>query len=85
MHHVHSLHPLATGEIPAQGATVQLSTFCRAGVTPCCLQQAKADKKRIRELERELRRKDKALAEAAAILVLRKKLNVYWGNDGEDS
>ncbi|SDR87708.1 hypothetical protein SAMN05216221_0546 [Pseudomonas oryzae] len=38
MHHVHSLHPLATGEIPAQGATVQLSTFCRAGVTLCCRQ-----------------------------------------------
>ena len=40
---------------------------------------------RIRELERELRRKDKALAEAAAILVLRKKLNAYWGNDSEDN
>nr|ALP69201.1 putative IS3/IS911 family transposase [Stutzerimonas stutzeri] len=48
-------------------------------------EQAKADKKRIRELERELRRKDKALAEAAAILVLRKKLNAYWGNDSEDN
>lgn len=47
--------------------------------------QAKADKKRIRELERELHRKDKALAEAAAILVLRKKLNAYWGNDSEES
>jgi transposase-like protein len=33
--------------------------------------QAKADKKRIRELERELNRKEKALAEAAALLVLR--------------
>lgn len=48
-------------------------------------EQAKADKKRIRELERELRRKDKALAEAAAILVLRKKLNAYWGSDSEDN
>src|SRR3546814_411472 len=47
-------------------------------------EQAKADKKRIRELERELRRKDKAPAEAAAILVLRKKLNAYWGDDSED-
>ena len=26
-----------------------------------------------------------ALAEAAAILVLRKKLNAYWGNDSEDN
>ena len=39
---------------------------------------------RIAELERELRRKDKALAETAAILVLRKKMNAFWGNDSED-
>ena len=31
------------------------------------------DKKRARNLERELRRKEKALAEAAALLVLKKK------------
>ena len=47
-------------------------------------EQARADKKRIAELERELRRKDKALAETAAILVLRKKMNAFWGNDNED-
>lgn len=35
--------------------------------------EQKTDKKRINELERELRRKDKALAEAAALLVLGKK------------
>ena len=46
--------------------------------------EAKADKKRIKELEKELRRKDKALAEAAAILVLRKKLNALWEEDEED-
>ncbi len=48
-------------------------------------EQAKADKKRIKELERELKRKDKALAEAAAILVLRKKFNAYWSDDSEES
>jgi transposase-like protein len=47
--------------------------------------QSRADKQRIRELERELNRKDKALAEAAALLVLRKKLNALWGNDDGDS
>ncbi|GHD71371.1 hypothetical protein GCM10011419_02930 [Vogesella fluminis] len=46
--------------------------------------QARADKKRIKELERELKRKEKALAEAAALLVLRKKLNAYWGDDSEE-
>ena len=36
--------------------------------------------KRIQELERELRRKDKALAETAALLVLKKKLETIWGD-----
>ena len=48
-------------------------------------EQARKDKKRIQELERELRRKDKALAETTALLVLRKKLNDYWGIDNEDN
>ena len=37
-----------------------------------------ADKKRISELEKNLRRKDKALAEATALVVLSKKLNAYF-------
>jgi transposase len=37
-----------------------------------------AEAKRVKELERELRRKDKALAEAAALLVLRKKAEALW-------
>ena len=40
--------------------------------------------RRIRDLERELKRKDKALAEAAALLVLRKKLAALW-EDEDDS
>ena len=39
---------------------------------------------RIRELERELRRKDKALAETAALLVLKKKVQAIWG-DADDT
>jgi transposase-like protein len=39
--------------------------------------------KRVRDLERQLRRKDKALAEAAALLVLQKKVQALWG-DGDD-
>ena len=39
------------------------------------------DKKRARNLERELRRKEKALAEAAALLVLKKKAQAIWGDD----
>ena len=37
------------------------------------------DRKRIKELERELRRKDRALAEATALVVLSKKLRAYFG------
>jgi len=33
----------------------------------------KEEKKRIKDLERDLARKEKALAEAAALLILRKK------------
>ena len=39
---------------------------------------------KIRGLERELRRKTEALAETAALLVLRKKANAIWGK-GEDA
>lgn len=46
-------------------------------------EQTRADKKRIKELERELLRKDKALAETAALLVLRKKMNALWGDNDE--
>ena len=37
-----------------------------------------------RRLEKELQRKEKALAEAAALLVLRKKLEAIWGESEED-
>ncbi len=43
----------------------------------------RSEQKRLQELEKELRRKDKALAEAAALLVLQKKARAIWG-DGDD-
>jgi hypothetical protein len=44
----------------------------------------KQERRRIKELERELHRKDKALAETAALLVLRKKLHAIF-HEGEDA
>jgi transposase-like protein len=38
----------------------------------------------IKNLERELRRKDKALAEASALLILQKKIDLIWGSKSED-
>ena len=46
-------------------------------------EQSRSDKKRIKKLEGELRKKEKALAETAALLVLRKKADAIWGL-GED-
>jgi hypothetical protein len=40
--------------------------------------QRKADQQQLQTLKRELRRKDKALAESAALLVLSKKLEAIW-------
>lgn len=44
----------------------------------------KADQKRLKELERDLRRKEKALAETAALLVLRKKAEAIWGEEEDE-
>lgn len=41
------------------------------------------ERKRLKELERELRRKDKALAETAALLVLQGKMEALWGAEDE--
>jgi transposase len=46
---------------------------------------AAADAKRIKKLERELRRKEKALAEAAALLILQKKVQEIWGDEDDDT
>lgn len=43
-----------------------------------------SDSRQIKVLEKELLRKDKALAETAALLVLKKKVQEIWG-DGDDN
>lgn len=46
--------------------------------------ERKQDQKQIRTLTKELKRKEAALAETAALLVLRKKFNAYYGVKEED-
>lgn len=41
--------------------------------------------KRVKELERELARKDKALAEAAALALLQKKVQAFYGEEDDDT
>lgn len=45
--------------------------------------EQKTNRNRIKKLEKELHRKEKALAEAAVLLVLQKKVQAIWG-DPED-
>lgn len=58
-----------------------------AGLEPTNVPRNKKtpETKRVRELERELRRKEKALAETAALLVLKKKAQEIWGDEDEDT
>ena len=49
------------------------------------VKQAKIDQQQIKTLKKALRRKEKALAETAALLVLRKKLDAFWEQDNEDN
>lgn len=46
--------------------------------------QRAEDKRQVKELQRELRRKDKALAETTALIVLKKKAQLIWGDPEED-
>jgi transposase-like protein len=55
------------------------SEFCQsAKVKSPADAQLRQARQKVDQLERELRRKDKALAEAAALLVLQKKFQALW-------
>lgn len=61
-------------------------------LTPSTQNTAKSDALELKKLKQEfsvakkdLNRKNKALAEAAALLVLQKKVNALWGNNEDDS
>lgn len=53
------------------------------GSTPTAV-EAKKLRQENKQLKRELTRKEKALAEAAALLILQKKVNALWESDEED-
>jgi transposase len=65
-------------------AYIAVNTSAKPTKTVKVTTEQKSDKKHINELERELRRKDKALAKTATLLVLGKKFDTYW-KDKEDS
>jgi transposase len=54
------------------------------GKPPARSSKRSVEARRVKQLEKELHRKDKALAETAALLVLQKKVQTLWG-DGDDT
>ena len=75
----HAVYP-AELEKWFSSATASLAQPEEARASP---QATRKDRKRIKELERELLRKDRALAETAALLVLSKKVEAIFRR-GED-
>ena len=75
----HGVYPAELDKWRAS-ATAALAEPEEARASP---QATRQDRKRIKELERELLRKDRALAETAALLVLSKKVAAIF-NRGED-
>ena len=51
---------------------------------PSSKAERSAQRQKIRQLEKDLIRKDKALAETATLLVLSKKAQAIWGSKEED-
>ena len=75
----HGVYPAELDKWRAS-ATAALAEPEEARASP---QATRQDRKRIKELERDLLRKDRALAETAALLVLSKKVAAIF-NKGED-
>ena len=64
-----------------RGACERANDWERAAASRIARETREANK-RIQQLERELARKEKALAEAAALMILRKKAEAIWGPEG---
>ena len=64
------------GKLPLNQLMLLMNQSVKAAIT--------AERKKVKQLERELRRKEKALAETAALLILSKKAQAIWGVKEED-
>jgi transposase-like protein len=64
----------------------QMRSDALSGLTPKVVHRGKSPtEKKIARLEKDLSRKDKALAEAAALLVLQKKFQALMAAEGDDT
>jgi transposase len=79
------LHEAQLEEWRAAAAGALASSGAADALPPQARKKLWAAEKRVKELERELRRKDRALAETAAMLVLEKKLkSLGWDAPAEE-
>ena len=90
---------VAASEIPIDGlgaflrekgvTAEQLETWRESAARALAPQRGRSlprgESRRIKELERELARKEKALAEVAALLVLKKKADAIWGAEDDST
>ena len=71
-------------QVNAWRAACEAANAAVGGRDPALQAELKTSRRQLRELERELNRKEKALAETAALLILRKKADAIWG-EGKDA
>ena len=71
---------LQSGHIAAWKKSMEAGLEGGGGLTAAHRSEWAADKKKIKELEKDLQRKDRALAETTALLVLKKKADLIWGS-----
>lgn len=57
----------------------------RAGLASLTGDRRSPEAQRVKQLESELLRKDKALAEVSALMILRKKVQALWGDEDDDT
>ena len=75
---------LHTSQLSAWRAACEQANDWEQATSSQIKSSRKATDKKLKKLEREVARKDKALAEAAALLVLQGKLDAMYGKDGDE-
>jgi hypothetical protein len=71
---------LHSDHIAAWKKSMEAGLESGGGANPATRTERAQDKRKIKELEKELLRKDRALAETTALLVLKKKADLIWGS-----
>lgn len=79
------LHGICQADLVAWKAQMAQSLETAAPSAAASNKELRELKAKTKSLERELQRKEKALAEAAALLILQKKVQAIWGDEGNNT